>query len=216
MVVTERGLEGRAVSCHGRAVRTGEEAMAMRRLFLLLLVGLVAACSLRSAMNAMTSPEDRAFAQAMVDNLKSGNQAWLERHFDPQLWQESSKQLVDVPALYPTVPGPTELVSYNFQTRNMGAAAERRQEFTLVTAGGGRWAVTSFRTLAMGGDAPRVVQWRVVPHTTEPQELAMLRSMDRAVPWMWAGAGAVILFLVGIVWLIVRSNRRKRDSRPIS
>lgn len=186
--------------------------MASRRLFLLLLVGLVAACSMRSAMNAMTSPEDRAFAQAMVDNLRSGNQAWLERHFDPELWRESSKRLAEVPALYPTAPGATEMVSYNFQTRNVGAAAERRQEFTLVTEGGGRWAVTSFRTFAAGGAAPKVVQWRVVPHATEPQELAMLRSMDRAVPWMWAGVGAVILFLVGIVALIVRSNRRRRNA----
>ncbi len=163
-------------------------------------------------MNAMTSEEDRAFAQAMVDNLRNGNQAWLEQHFDPELWQQSAKQLGEVPALYPPVPGATELVSYNFHSSNIGGAAERSQEFTLVTEGGGRWAVTRFRTFAAGGAAPRVVQWSVVPHPTAPPELAMLRAMDRAVPWLWAGAGFVLLLVAGIIWLIVRSNRRKRDS----
>lgn len=185
--------------------------MAVRRLCVLLLVGLLAACSMRSAMNAMTSEEDRAFAQAMVDNLRGGNQEWLERHFEPQLWQESAKQLGEVPALYPTVPGTTELVSYNFNSSNVGGGAERSQEFTLITEGGGRWAVTRFRTFAAGGAAPRVVQWSVVPHTTAPAELTMLRAMDRAVPWMRAGAGFVLLLVAGIVVLIVRSNRRKRD-----
>lgn len=185
--------------------------MIMRRLCVLLLVGLLAACSLRGAMNAMTSEEDRAFAQAMVDNLRSGNQAWLEQHFDAQLWQESAKRLPEAPVLYPPAPGTTELVSYNFQSNNLGSGAQRSQEFTLVTEGGGRWAVTRFRTFAAGGAAPRVVQWSVVPHTTEPSELTMLKAMDRAVPWMWAGAGFVLLLVVGIVVLIVRSNRRKRD-----
>lgn len=185
--------------------------MVIRRLCVLLLVGLLAACSLRGAMNAMTSEEDRAFAQAMVDNLRSGNQAWLEQHFAPELWQASAKELGDVPALYPSVPGTTELVSYNFQSNNLGSGAQRTQEFTLVTEGGGRWAVTRFRTFAAGGAAPRVTQWSVVPHATAPPELTMLRAMDRAVPWMWAGAGFVLLLVVGIVVLIVRSNRRKRD-----
>ncbi|HKR24986.1 MAG TPA: hypothetical protein VJS15_06990 [Allosphingosinicella sp.] len=186
--------------------------MDVRRFWVLLLVGLLAACSLRGAMNAMTSEEDRAFAQAMVDNLRTGNHAWLEQHFDPALWQESSKQLAEVPALYPPVPGTTELVAYNFQSNNLGSGAQRNQEFTLVTEGGGRWAVTRFKTFAAGGAAPRVVQWSVVPHATEPSELTMLKAMDRAVPWMWGGAGFVLLLIVGIVWLIVRSNRRKRDS----
>lgn len=184
-----------------------------RRIFVLLLVLLVGACSLRGAMNAMTSPEDRAFAQAMVDNLRSNNTAWLEQRFDPDLWAESGKQLGGVPALYPTVPGTTELVSYSVNSNNIGSAAsERTQEFTMVTEGGGRWAVTKFRTFATGGGPPRVVQWSVVPHTSAPPELTMLRAMDSAVPWIWGGGLFVLLLVAGIVVLIVRSNRRKRDS----
>ena len=187
--------------------------MLARRGFVLLLILLLGACSLRSAMNAMTSPEDRAFAQATVDNLRSGNQAWLQQHFRADLWQESGKQLGSVPALYPSVPGTTELVSYSVASSNVGSASsERNQEFTLVTEGGGRWTVTKFRTFATGRGAAQIVQWSVVPHTSEPSELTVLRTMDRAVPWFWGGAAFVLLLVAGIVVLIVRSNRRKRDS----
>lgn len=186
--------------------------MLVRRVAILLLVVLAGACSLRGAMNAMTSPEDRAFAQAMVDNLRSGNETWLQQHFHADLWTESGKQLAGVPALYPDVPGTTELVAYSVNSSNIGSAAsERTQEFTLVTEGGGRWAVTKFSTLATGGGPPRVMQWSVVPHTTSPPELTMLKAMDRAVPWIWGGALFVIVLVAGIVVLIVRSNRRKRD-----
>lgn len=186
--------------------------MMTRRFFVLVFVLFLGACSLRGAMNAMTSPEDRAFAQAMVDNLKGNDQAWLERHFRPDLWAESGKQLAGVPALYPSAPGPTELVSYSVNSSNIGSASsERTQEFTLVTEGGGRWAVTRFRTHATGGGAPRVVQWSVVPHATEPPELAILKTMDKAVPWIWGGIIFVLLLIVGIIVLIVRSSRRRRD-----
>jgi hypothetical protein len=186
--------------------------MAARRVFVLIFVLLLGACSLRGAMNAMTSPEDRAFAQAMVDNLKGNNQAWLESHFDPDLWAESGKELGRVPALYPSVPGPTELVSYSFNSSNIGSASsERTQDFTLVTEGGGRWAVTRFRTHATGGRAAQVVQWSVVPHQSEPPELAILKTMDKAVPWIWGGLIFVLLVIVGIMVLIVRSSRRRRD-----
>lgn len=186
--------------------------MLARRILVLVLVLVLGACTLRGAMNAMTSPEDRVFAQAMVDNLKSNNQAWLERHFHPDLWAESGKQLGGVPALYPAAPGATDLVSYSVNSSNIGSpSSERTQEFTLVTEGGGRWAVTRFRTHAPGGRAAQVVQWSVVPHTTEPAELAILKTMDKAVPWIWGGVIFFLLLVVGIIVLIVRSSRRRRD-----
>jgi|GEM_PF-2684664 len=192
--------------------------MLARRFILVFLILILGACSLRGAMNAMTSEEDRAFAQATVDNLRTNNQAWLEQHFAPELWAQSGKQLGDVPALYPASPGPTELVSYSFNSSNVGGpSAERSQEFTLVTEGGGRWAVTRFRTHASGGAAARIVQWSVVPHTTEPPELAILKAMDKAVPWIWGGFLFVLLLIVGIVVLVVRSSRRRRPGPgPIS
>ena len=185
--------------------------MLARRFIIMVFVLFLGACSLRGAMNAMTSPEDRAFAQAMVDNLKGNNQAWLERHFRPDLWAESGKQLAGVPALYPSAPGPTELVSYSVNSSNIGSPSnERSQEFTLVTSGGGRWAVTRFRTQSHGGGAARVVAWSVEPRTAEPPELTVLKTMDRAVPWIWGGLIVFLLLVVGIIVLIVRSNRRRR------
>ena len=175
-------------------------------LFLIVLAG---ACSLRSAINTMTSPEDRAFAQAMVDNLRAGNAAWLEQHFAPELWQRSAKEMSEVPGRFPAERGTTEIVNFSVSTSITNGRSERNKEFTLVTHGGGRWTVTAFRTYATGGP-DRVVEWSVVPHNTAPPELAMMEAWDAALPWFWGG---LLLGLAGIGWLIfwlVRRSRRKR------
>ena len=184
--------------------------MRWSRAFILGLILLLGACALRSAINAMTSEEDRAFAQAMVDNLRRGNSAWLEQHFQPELWQQSGKQMTDVPGMFPRETGTTEIVSFSTSTNMSDGRSQRNKEFTLVTHGGGRWTVTRFRTYSMGGP-DRVVEWSVVPHGSPPPELTMIETWDAMVPWIW---GALIVTLAGvallIIWL-VRRSRRKRD-----
>lgn len=185
--------------------------MRWMRVLSLVLIVLAGACSLRSAMQAMTSPEDRAFAQAMVDHLRRADSAWLEPQFDPQLWAQSGKRLGQVPAMFPTVPGTTEIVSFSTSTNMTNGRTERDKAFTLVTHGGGRWTVTQFRLHSTGGPE-RVVQWSVVPHDTAPPELTMMEAWDRALPWFWGGLLFVLAVSVGlIVWLVRRSRRRRRD-----
>lgn len=184
----------------------------MRRILMCLLVILAGACSLRGAIETMTSPEDRAFAQEMVERLRRGDQAWLQRHFHPDLWAESGKQLASVPGMFPDSPGETEITSYNFSTSTTNGRTQRRREFTLVTQGGGRWTVTTFTTYSSGGP-DQVVQWRVTPHATEPPELAMLNAMDRMLPWIWGGVLAVLLAAAGLIFWLVRRGRRKHRAQ---
>ncbi|MGZ8286292.1 MAG: hypothetical protein ACXW27_07680 [Allosphingosinicella sp.] len=180
------------------------------RQLLLLTFLLLGACSLRGTIDAVTPEADRAFAGEMVSRLRSGDRAWLQRHFEPGLWAQSGEQLSAAPPLFPTETGTTELVGFNISTNMSGGRTERMKEFTLVTHGGGRWTVTAFATYSTGGP-DRVTQWSVVPHSTIPPELAMIEAMDRALPWVWAW---LAIFLVGggglIVWL-VRRSRRKHD-----
>jgi hypothetical protein len=178
-------------------------------LFLFLTV-LLGACTLRSAINTMTSEEDRAFAQAMVDNLRSGNSAWLQQHFRPDLWQDSAKQMAQVPSMFPGERGNTEIVNFSVSTNMSGGVTERNKEFTLVTQGGGRWTVTRFRTFSSGGP-DQVVQWSVVPHTTAPPELAVMETWDAMVPWIWAGLLIFVAFVGGLIFWLIRRSRRKRD-----
>lgn len=178
---------------------------------LLLLVLLVAsACSMRSAIDALTSPEDRAFAQEMVTRLRSGDQAWLEAHFDPQLWSQSAKQFGEVPSLYPAGEAETELIGFNINTNMSGGRTVRNREFTLVTHGGGRWTVTNFRTHSEGGP-DRVVEWRVTPHEQPPPELTMIETWDAMVPWVWAGIVLVLAGVGALVFWLVRRSRRRHD-----
>ena len=184
--------------------------MRWSRSFFLFLTVLLAACTMRSAINTMTSEEDRAFAQAMVDNLRSGNAAWLQQHFRPDLWQDSAKQMAQVPSMFPGERGTTEIVNFSVSTNMSNGVTERNKEFALVTQGGGRWTVTRFRTYSSGGP-DQVVQWSVVPHTSAPPELAMMETWDSLVPWIWAGLLIFVALVGGLIFWLIRRSRRRRD-----
>lgn len=178
------------------------------RALVLILCAMLAACTMRSAMNTLTSEEDRAFAQQMVERLRAGDSAWLERHFHPDLWAQSGKQVGEAPALYPDEPGTTEIVGFNVSTSTINGRTERSREFTLVTHGGGRWTTTWFRTQSTGGP-DQVVEWRVSPSSSPPPELTMIEAWDRMVPWIWVGLAIVLVGMTAlIVWLVRRSRRR--------
>lgn len=181
----------------------------VRQLMLIFLM-LLGACSMRSAIESLTSPEDRAFAQEMVNRLRSGDQAWLQQHFRADLWEQSGKQLGEVPSLYPTGEAETELIGFNISTNMTGGQTVRNREFTLVTHGGGRWTVTTFRTYSEGGP-DQVVQWRVTPHTSPPPELTMIQTWDAMVPWIWAGTIIVLGAVALLIFWLVRRSRRRHD-----
>lgn len=175
---------------------------------LLLLMALLGACTMRSAIDALTSEQDQLLAREMVEHLRRGDEAWLRQHFRPDLWEQSGKRLAEAPRLYPSETGTTELVSVNVIANSSGGAIKRSKEFTLVTQGGGRWTVTSFRTYSEGGP-DLVVDWSVTPHSSMPPEFAAMQAWDAAVPWIWGLLIAILLAAVAlIIWLVRRSRRR--------
>ena len=117
---------------------------------LLLLALILGACTMRSALDAMTSPEDRAFATSMIDHLRTGDEDWLRARFSPDLWEQSAKRVGQAPEMFPSTPEATELVAFSTISSNRNGATERTKSFILVTHGGGRWTVTSFRTRSVG------------------------------------------------------------------
>ena len=181
----------------------------VRHLFLMMLL-LLGACSLRSVVDTFTSEQDRGFAQEIVKRLRSGDEAWLEQHFAPELWAQSSGQIASVPALFPSEAGKTELIAVNIQSHTLNGRTERNKEFTLATQGGGRWTVTSFRTYSTGGP-DKVVQWSVVPHASRPPQVAMFETWDSALPWFWAGMVITLCGIAGLVFWLVRRSRRRHD-----
>jgi hypothetical protein len=185
----------------------------MNRLTALLLtiVLMLGACSMRSAMEGLMSDEDKAFSTEMVNRLRSGDGAWLQERFDPELWARVGKDAAAAGQHYPSVPGTTELTSFSVSSGTTNGAYERRKEFSLVTHGGGRWTTTHFKTHSTGGP-DRVVEFSVTPSATEPPELAMLNGLDRALPWIQAAMVAVLIGVGFLVfWLVRRSRRRMRD-----
>lgn len=187
----------------------------VRNLLTLILL-LVGACSLRGAIEAATPQADRAFAREMVSRIRSGDSAWLQRHFEPELWAQSGGQLAAAAGLFPKEAGTTEIIGFRMSTDMTAGRTERSKAFTLVTQGDGRWTVTDFRTYSTGGP-DRVVQWSVIPHETIPPGLAMMNAMDRALPWVGAVFLLLVLAIGGLIFWLVRRSRRRHDpwsSRP--
>jgi len=169
----------------------------------------LSACSMRTAMEAISSPEDRAFADRMVRSLRSGDRNWLEQQFDAGLWKQSAGQLDEASRLYPDVPGTTEMIGFHIATNTVNGVTERTREVTMVTHGNGRWTITAYRTHARDGP-DRVVEWRVTPYDSAPPELVMIETIDRLMPWLWAGLVLGLLIAAGIILLIVRANQRRQ------
>ena len=180
------------------------------RHFILAALLLLGACSVRGAIDAATPRADRAFGEEMVSRLRSGDRAWLRKQLTPELWAESGENLRSVPALFPKETGKTEMLGFHISTNMTNGRTERSKDFTLVTEGGGRWTVTEFSTYSAGGP-DRVVRWSVAPYQTKPPELAMLESMDRALPWVGAGFLLLIAGVGGLIFWLVRRSRRKHD-----
>lgn len=184
--------------------------MGRARHLILLMILLLGACTLRGAVNAVTPKEDRAFAHEMVSRLRHGDQAWLRQRFAPELWAQSGAQLGAVPAMFPGEGGNTELIGFNISTNFVNGRTQRSKQFTLATEGDGRWTMTNFRTYSTGGPE-QVVQWSVVPYSSRPPEVAMIDTMEAALPWFWGGMAATLCGIAALIFWLVRRSRRKHD-----
>jgi hypothetical protein len=181
-----------------------------RRIFLLMLLLMLEACSARGAIDAITPEADRAFAHDVVFRLRKGDPAWLLRHFTPQLWVEGRDEIVAARSLFPAEAGTTQLVGFHRSTSLVDGRTEQSKEFTLVTHGGNRWTVTRFETYSNGG-RDMVVEWSVVPYSSVPPELAVIEAWDRMLPWLWAGFAAALLGGGSLIFWLVRRSRRVHD-----
>lgn len=172
----------------------------------------VAACSLEGAIDAMTSEEDRAMALEFVDNIRHRDAEALRAVVDPQLWAQSAGQFEQAAALYPAEEGETRFIGYSVHMDSMDDGARTEKEFTLVTTDERHWTTTRFSTVQAGG-APVVVAWNVEGSDQPPQELEAMETVGTVFMWMGIiGLVVVIGLVVLVVWLVRRSNRKRRDA----
>ncbi|HEX8194503.1 MAG TPA: hypothetical protein VF552_16565 [Allosphingosinicella sp.] len=171
------------------------------------------ACSLETAINAMSTEQDRQFAQDVVANLRSGNEQWLAAQWDESEWARRRGDVKRFSRLLADVPGPPRLVAYRLNSSiAAGSGTTRSQGFALVTEGPGRWVTTRMETVERSGGPRRIVRWDVAASAERPPELAMFETSEKAVPFLW-GLGALALAgLVATVWGYVRYRRRKRET----
>jgi hypothetical protein len=181
----------------------------VRSLFLALLL-LLGACSMRSAIDALSSPEDRAFAQDFVAKMRSGDFDSLQPKFEPRVWEESQPHLARVPSFYPATPGDTELIGYHVQTNTANGVTSGVKDYTLVTHDGSHWTTTVIRTQSNENGPHLVVGWNVSGSPEMPPAYRQFQSTEAAIPWIQGGAIFGLLLGVGVAVWLVRRGRRKR------
>ena len=176
-------------------------------LFLTLFVG---ACSPRSAIDAFSSPEDRAFAQDFVAKMRRGDVKSLQPMFDPGVWRESESQFAGAQRLYPASQGTTELIGYQFNTNSTNGVTTRVKNYTLVTHDTSTWTTTLIQTRSDQDGPDRIVGWNVNGGPEMPPIYRQYQSMEAAVPWMRAGVAVGLLAAAGLAFWLIRRSRRKR------
>lgn len=172
---------------------------------------LAAACTMEGTINRLTSAEDRAFAQTIVEDIRSGDAARLRSQFDPELWAQSGAQLLNARTLFPAGAGETKLIGFHVSTNVDPNGRRTEKEFTLVTTDGRHWTQTEIRTLAQDGPE-RVVAWNVEGFDRPPPELATYETMETALPLLQAGGGLLLLALAGLIFWLVRRSRRQSSA----
>lgn len=184
----------------------------VRALWLVILL-VLGACSMRSAINSLSSPEDRAFAQDFVQKMRSGDSKSLQSAFDPGVWQQSAPQFAQARSFYPPTPGTTELIGYHIATNTTNGATTQTKDYTLVTHDDSHWTTTVIRTQSNGGAPHRIVGWNVTGSREMPDLYRQYQAMESAIPWFRAG-GLVVVLAAGalIFWLVRRSRRRRQAS----
>jgi hypothetical protein len=187
--------------------------MGRARLLGLLPLLWLAACSMESAINRFSSPEDRAFAQRFVDDVRSGNEAALKAEFDPELWRKSADQLPQARPLFPAGKGETKLIGYQVSTNFTNGSSFTSKEFVLVTTDRTHWTRTRIVTAAEGGP-DKVVAWNVNGFDRPPPELQVYEAMDRFAPWLQGGMLVGLIGGIALVWWLVRRSRRSARLRP--
>jgi hypothetical protein len=167
------------------------------------------ACSMKTAIDRMSSADDRAFAQRFVDAMRTGTIATLRPNFDESLWADSVAQFPQARSFYPVAKGETQLVGYNVFTNIGNGVTETSKQYTMVTNGQGHWTRTVLVTRALG-DREKIVGWNVEGFSEPPPELKIYESMEAAIPWLRAGAVMALLLVTALVaWLVHRSRRRR-------
>jgi len=170
---------------------------------------LAAACSMEAAINTFSSPEDRAFAQRFVEDVRTGNEAALKPEFDPSIWEKSRPQLANARPLFPPGKGSTRLVGFHVATNTINGDSSTRKEFVLVTTDQTHWTRTEIVTFARNGP-PRVVGWNVDGFKEPPPDLKMYETMERIAPWLQAAGVIIFISIAAFIWWLVRRSRRRR------
>ena len=169
---------------------------------------LAASCSVQGTIERFTSPEDRAFAQRFVENVRTGNEEALKPEFDEALWAKSRAELAKARLLYPPGKGETKLIGFNLSSNFSNGASSTSKQYILVTTDERHWTTTRVATLATDGPA-RIVEWNVSGSGEPPPELVTYERMERIAPWAQGGlVVALIAFGLLIFWLVRRSRRR--------
>ena len=172
---------------------------------------LASACSMDTAIERMSSPEDRAFARGFVEDVRAGRAERLQPQVQPGLWAEMASQLPQAKKLYPAGQAETKLLGYSVNSQVGTGGSVTTKQYVLVTTDGKRWTETLLATEARDGTT-FVVGWNIQPFDEPSPTLRQYEQYEAAVPWLRAGLAVVLIAGGLLVFWLVRRYRRRRNA----
>jgi hypothetical protein len=190
---------------------------AMRRLVVGAGLGaaiILSGCSPKAAIDKLAGPEGKATAFELLDQLCAPDQTPLVARFHPDLTANSAEQLKMVGQYCPQTNGERQLVGYHTSANVSTEGSVSTRSMVVVQRDGARWITASFTLQARDGARDQVMEWNINASPEKPSELATLDAVEDAMPMVRLVALGLVLLLGGLItWLVMRSRRKRQESR---
>lgn len=172
-------------------------------------------CSFQSTLNALVSNERQEELVSIARTLCANPQTVLTQ-MEPTLARDSRAVIGRVGSECLDGAPPYRLTTYRFNTNNNFNGQSSRQEYAVVVAGGdaGPWTEFELSFASRNSDPMQIVGWHIAKTTTQPESLTFIENWERSIVWIRIVAILAPLLLGGLIFILVRRSRRKREAMP--
>ena len=170
----------------------------MRRLLVILACLVTAACSQKTVLEKVSSPEDRALAQQTIQSLSLGDSARFLGLLHPTVRAQAAPLFLKMRAILPPPPIQVELVDARFNSFTLAGGTTTRSSFLIYEVDHGDRRAVVQMTIQKQGSEAFLTQVQVNPLYKSISELQRF-SLSGKSPLQY---GVLVLALASVVTIV--------------